>query len=95
MAVYVIAEFETSGPESIRSFRQVGPPKPGRFGEKVLVETGHCETLVGEWMPQRLAVLEFPSMDEARAWWSAIEERARPARMKFVKRNMILVEGLD
>ena len=95
MAVYLIAEFETSEPESIRSFRQVGPPRPGRFGEKVLVETGHCETLAGGWMLQRLTVLEFPSMEDARAWWLAIEERAAPAEMKLVKRNMILVEGLD
>ncbi len=95
MAVYLIAEFETSEPESIRSFGRVGPPRPGRFEEKILVETGHCETLAGEWMPQRLAGLEFPSMEDARAWWLAIEERARPAEMTPVKRNMVLVEGLD
>jgi uncharacterized protein (DUF1330 family) len=95
MAVYVIAEFGTSEAESIRSFRKVGPPRSGRFGEKILIETDDCETLAGEWTPQRLAVLEFPSMKDARAWWSAAEERAKPAQMKPVKRNMNLVKGLE
>lgn len=95
MAVYVIAEFGTSEADSGASFRKVAPPNSGRFGEKILIDTDDCETLAGEWMPQRLAVLEFPSMKDARAWWSEAEKRAKPAQMKVVKRNMILVKGFD
>ncbi len=94
MTVYVIAEFGTSEAESITAFRKIAPPRSGRFGEKVLIETDDCETLAGDWTPQRLAVLEFPTMKDARAWWSAAEDRPRPAQMALVKRNMILVKGI-
>ena len=92
MAVYVIAEF---GPTAAAkaSVARLDKSGIGRFGEKMLVDSSRCESLVGDWAPERMIVLEFPTEEQARAWWDAREQSA-PPEVRDVTRKMILVEGL-
>jgi uncharacterized protein (DUF1330 family) len=55
--------------------------------------TSRCDTLAGNWAPNRLVVLEFPTLERAQAWWAA-RERSAPPEVSSVRREMILVEGL-
>jgi uncharacterized protein (DUF1330 family) len=50
--------------------------------------------LEGEWQPQRLVVLEFPSMDLARKFYDSPEYlAARAARAGVSNFDMVLVEA--
>ncbi len=91
MPAYVIAEFGTpeAAQQAVARLKRTGF---GRFGERVLVDTGKCEPLVGDWTPERIVVLEFPSLEAAHAWWDS-RERSAPAQLKPVSRKLILVNG--
>ena len=46
-----------------------------KFGERYLVRGGPFEVVEGSYQPVRLAMLEFPSMDQARQWYDSEEYR--------------------
>jgi uncharacterized protein (DUF1330 family) len=41
-----------------------------RHGGRALVAAGAEEVVEGEWTAERVVVLEFPSLDHARAWYN-------------------------
>lgn len=92
MPAYVIAEFGAieTGKHHIARLDKTGV---GKFGERMIVASSHCEVLTGGWTPQRIVVLEFPTVERAQAWWAA-RERSAPRELEQVERKMILVEGL-
>jgi uncharacterized protein (DUF1330 family) len=63
---------------------------------KYIVRGGSVDTLEGDWKPERIVVLEFESMDKAKAWLDSPEYRpARAMRQKSTITRSILVEGLQ
>jgi uncharacterized protein (DUF1330 family) len=60
-----------------------------------VVRGGKTETLEGTWAPRRLVILEFPTVERAREWWSS--ETYRPAkelRQSSARTEMVLAEGV-
>jgi uncharacterized protein (DUF1330 family) len=61
------------------------------------VRGGRLQTLEGQWNPARVAVLRFPSFEQAKAWYDG--EMYRQARAKRAGAteffNMILAEGVE
>jgi uncharacterized protein (DUF1330 family) len=56
---------------------------------------GRIEHLEGSWQPKQLVVLEFETMDQARAWYeSAAYQQAIPLRQRASTSSLLLVEGL-
>lgn len=57
---------------------------------------GPCETLEGDWRPERIVVLQFENAERARAWLDC-PEYAEPRKMRHAtaKTRMILVEGYE
>ncbi len=51
----------------------MAPPSIRQYGGRYLTRGGASEVLEGDWTPQRLVLLEFPSMDEARAFYRSPE----------------------
>ncbi len=57
------------------SFRSTGPRAAAsaaasieQYGGRYLVRGGAIEPLEGTWMPQAIVIVEFPTMDQARAY---------------------------
>jgi uncharacterized protein (DUF1330 family) len=92
MPAFVIAEFDAID-RADPPIARLDKTGVGRFGERMRVDSSRCETLAGDWTPQRIVVLEFPTLERAQAWWSA-RERSAPRQIGPVKRNMMLVAGL-
>ena len=46
-----------------------------KFGGRYLVRGGSFDVVEGAYQPVRLAMLEFPSMDQARRWYDSEEYR--------------------
>jgi len=64
------------------------------FGGKYLARGGLNETLEGDWRANRLVILEFPTVEQAKAWLNSPEYApARALRHKYAKTNMVVVEG--
>jgi len=96
-AGYVIVEMKISDPERYREYMAAAPETIAAAGGEYLVRGGRHETLEGGWQPARLAVLKFPSVEQARAWYEGERYRAARARRAGATEhfNMVVVEGVD
>ncbi len=62
-------------------------PREVRGGEAVVLE--------GDWKPNRVVILEFDSVEKARAWWNSEEyTRARKIRHEASTGSMLILDGL-
>ena len=56
---------------------------------------GELEVKLGDWTPNRLAVLEFDTFEKVRVWLSSPEYTALDdIRSRSSNINMVIVEGL-
>ena len=95
MAAYVLVSVEITDPENYPAYIQVAPDSIAKYGGRYLARGGKKEKLEGEWEPHRMVVLEFPTFEQARAWWDSEEYREPKAmRQRAARTNMILVEGM-
>ena len=95
MSAFVIVDIEVTEPAGYEEYKKLAPPAVALYGGKYVARGGKNETLEGEWRPDRLVILEFPSMEQAKAWVNSPEYApARAMRHKYAKSNMVLVEGV-
>ena len=95
MPAYFIAEIEITDPVGFDEYRQLVPATIQQYGGRYIVRGGATETLEGDWQPQRVVVLEFPSLEQARSWYNSEAYRAPKAlRFKTAKSKVILAEGV-
>ena len=95
MAAYVVADLTLTDPEGFAEYREAVPATVERYGGRYLMRGGGGDVLEGEWQPARLTVIEFPSAEQARAWWGSEEYRhIKAVRQRTAKTNLIVVEGV-
>ena len=67
-------------------------PYDGRF----IVRGGATECVEGSWEADRTVVIEFPSIDQARAWYHGDGYQQLAAiRREASSADFVLVEGVD
>jgi len=95
MPAYVIVDIGVTNPEIYAEYVKAAPPTIANFGGKYIVRGGKAEALEGEWAPRRVVVLEFPSYERAKAWWSSPDYvEVRRIRERSATADMIVVEGM-
>jgi uncharacterized protein (DUF1330 family) len=96
MAAYFIVEVEVLDPVRYEDYRAMVPPTLAAYGGRFIVRGGASQTLEGDWRPKRLVVLEFPSLERARAWYDSEEYRpAKELRLATARSTVVLVEGVQ
>jgi len=94
MPAYVIADIDVHDPEAYGEYRGLVPGTLQPFGGRFLVRGGDYEPLEGDWRPRRLVVLEFPSAEHARRWYTSADYAAAMAiRHRASAGSIVLVEG--
>jgi uncharacterized protein (DUF1330 family) len=94
MKAYVIAEIEIKDPETYERYKALVPPSIAKYNGRYLVRGATTTALEGSWNPKRFVMLEFPSGEAARAWWSSPEYApAKAVRQSCADTDMLLVEG--
>jgi uncharacterized protein (DUF1330 family) len=95
MPAYVVVEVTVKDAETYERYKQLAPSSIGLYGGRYVVRGGATEVLEGTWSPARLVLLEFPSVERARAWWNSPEYApAKALRQASASTDMVLVEGL-
>ncbi|MEZ5585374.1 MAG: DUF1330 domain-containing protein [Candidatus Competibacteraceae bacterium] len=95
MVAYVIVDLHITDPLAYEEYKALAPESIAAYGGRYLVRGGQCETLEGSWSPQRVVVLEFASIEQAKAWHRAAEYQAlHEMRRRFAVSNMVVVEGM-
>jgi uncharacterized protein (DUF1330 family) len=95
MAAYAIFDVDIHDAEQYGEYRQLATPTIAQYGGRYLVRGGEASTLEGDWQPKRIVVLEFDSLEQARAWYDSPEYRAaRAVRERTARSKAIFVQGV-
>jgi len=92
---FVNANVEVEDPLRNEEIRQVGPAAITAYRGRFPAPGGKVDTLEGPWQPNRLVIVEFPSVERARAWWSSPEYAdAKALRQQTSDGSLIVIEGV-
>lgn len=96
MPAYLVVEVEVNDPERYEKYKSMVPPSLAPYEGRFMVRGGKVETLEGDWAPKRFVMVEFPSLEKAKAWWNSDEyAEAKALRQATAKTQMIVVEGVE
>ena len=73
MSAYVIADIDVKDPVRYDDYRKMVPASIAAYGGRFLARGGKVESLEGSWEPKRTVIVEFPSVERAKAWWDSDE----------------------
>lgn len=95
MPAYVIVDVSIQDHADYEEYKKLTPPAVAAFNGKFIVRGGRHITLEGDWNPERIVVLEFPSIERANEWWnSELYSKAKDIRQRAAETKMIVVEGV-
>ncbi|MBL8100708.1 MAG: DUF1330 domain-containing protein [Anaerolineales bacterium] len=95
MTAYIIVDIEVTDPVGYEDYKRLASPTLAIYGGKYIARGGNTEVLEGEWIPNRLVILEFENSERAKAWLNSPEyAEARALRHKYAKSNMVVVDGV-
>ena len=95
MSAYIIAEIDITDPAAYEDYRRQVPDVIARYGGKYIVRGGRVEPLEGGWSPKRIAVVEFPSMEQALKFYRSPEYAPLIAiRQKASRGKLVIVDGI-
>ena len=94
MAAYVIAEVEVTDPALYDDYRKQVAATVQQHGGRFIVRGGAIEPLEGSWVPKRLVLLEFATMQKALGWYRSPEYAPLiKLRQRASRGRLVAVEG--
>jgi len=91
---YVIANVTVHDPEAYKAYTAVTPKTIADHGGRFICRGGEVEVLEGDWHPNRLVIVEFPSVEAARAWYTSAEyEQAKEIRLAHADSQLVLADA--
>jgi uncharacterized protein (DUF1330 family) len=94
MPAYVIVEVSIQDPKDYEEYKKLTPATIAAYDGRFVVRGGQTEALEGDWQPERIVVLEFPTVERAKEWWgSDIYAKAKTIRQRSATTKMIVVPG--
>jgi uncharacterized protein (DUF1330 family) len=96
MSAYIIVDVKIHDPKRYEDYKKLTPASLIPFEGKFVVRGGATEVLEGDWDPGRIVMVQFPSTERAKAWWSSDSYApAKALRQATSVTRMILVEGVS
>lgn len=99
MAAYVIADVAPEDAEAYRAsgYLEAAARTSKEYGGVYRVRGGALSVLEGEWEPERIVLIEFPSMERLLAWYNSAEYQkwAAVRREHIPNSRLVAVEGVD
>ncbi|WP_101048212.1 DUF1330 domain-containing protein [Macromonas nakdongensis] len=95
-SAYLIVDMQIADLEQYQRYMAEAPAAVQAAGGEYLVRGGRNEVLEGDWTPSRMAMLRFPSYEQAKAFYDGEMYRQARAQREGATQffNMILVEGV-
>jgi len=93
---YVVVDIEVKDPKAYEEYRAKAAPVVLQYGGRYLVRGGSVTELEPGWSLHRFVILEFPSAEQAKRWYTSPEyAKVLPIRLRSTKSRLAIVEGLD
>ena len=94
MSAYVIVEVRVTNPEPYAAYRDLAGASVARHGGRFLVRGGSVTPLEGDWSPERLVVIEFASVEAAKALYGSDDyQEALRVRLANSTGKALIIEG--
>lgn len=95
MSAFVVVQVEVKDPERYEAYKKMVPPTLEKFGGRFVARGGAVHVIEGDWSPKRFVLIEFPSVERAKAWWASPEyAEAKALRQATADSRLIIVEGV-
>lgn len=99
MAAYLLADVLPKDFEAYRSsgYLEAAVRTASAYGGKYRARGGATTVLEGDWEPERMVIIEFPSMDALLAWYNSDEyQEWAPIRQSLAPASKIVaLEGVS
>lgn len=76
MTAYLVANFTVRNPEDMEAYAAAAGPTLDAHGGELILDGQRLETLAGTWDAPGVALVRFPSVEAARAWYASPEYQA-------------------
>ncbi len=94
MTAYVVVDIDVHDQPVYDEYKVLAPATVAAYGGKYLARGGRTQKFEGEWLPTRLVILQFESLERARNWLNSPEYAAvKQLRHKSARTNMVAIEG--
>ncbi len=95
MTAYVIVDIDVQDPTTYKEYIGLAPATVAAYGGKYLARAGRTEKLEGDWVPKRLVILQFDSLERAKQWLDSPEYTpVKRLRHQAATSNMVVIEGV-
>ena len=95
MAAYLIARITVTDPAQYEEYKKLSPGAIEAFGGEFIVRGGDTETLEGAHETNRLVVVRFDSMEQARqCYQSERYQQAKLQREGAAEAQFVIVDGV-
>ena len=95
MSAFIIVDIEVLDPGPYEDYKRMASASIAAHGGRYIARGGETEVLDGTWTPRRLVILEFDSVEQAKAWRNSPDyAEAKKVRDTCARMNMIVVQGL-
>ena len=96
MSAYMIARVEVKDLENFKKYAEGAGAATAKFGGKYLARGGELVGLENhEDDGKRVVIIEFPSLDDAKAWYNSPEyQEARKHRENAAVGRFMIVDGV-
>ena len=95
MAGYAIISVEVKDEAAYNSVLDQVPAIVAAHGGRYLVQGGTAEVIRGDWRPDRLVVLEFDTVEQAKRWQEADDYAdVREKLNQATDTQIVIVEGV-
>jgi uncharacterized protein (DUF1330 family) len=90
----MIIEIEIIDKDTYAEYMDKAPATVRKYGGRYVVRGGAVTPLTGDWRPERIIILEFPSAEQMQRWNLSPEYlELAPLRVRSTKTRAIAVEG--
>jgi len=93
---YVLVDTKISNSENYEIYKSKAKPIAEKFGGKYLTRGGNMDIVQKDlWSPTRLVLVEFPSVDNARAFHDSNDYAdVKKLRLENAESTLVILEGL-
>lgn len=96
MAAYSVTEVEVLDEDGGRQYAELANAAVAQYGGRFLVLAAEPTAVEGDWPAhRRIVIIEFPSMEQLRAWYDSPEYApARAIARTALRRRLLFAEGV-
>ena len=94
-SAYIIANVTVTNPQQYAEYKKLSSIAAQAHGAEFCARGGAVEVLEGDWTPDRVVILKFPSVEQAKSYHHSVEYTAAiKARHGAAVMRMVVVEGV-